>query len=90
MAATIQVTTAQNTTKKVDKKTTTTKTSKKTTKKAPEKLDPRKIYTWENGQRSTPSGREATPTNGGYTSLKNDTGVVVKKDTTVVKQKENR
>jgi len=77
---------AQTTQKKTTKKTTTTKEAK-TTKPAPLKLNPRKIYQWENGQRSTPSGREATPTNGGYTSLKNDTGVLVKKDTSVVKQK---
>ncbi len=44
-----------------------------------EPLNPRKTYHWSNGQRATPSGNAASPTNGGYVSLKKDT-VGLKKD----------
>jgi hypothetical protein len=35
--------------------------------------DNRKIYHWTDGQRSTPTGKDAAPTNGGYVSLEKDT-----------------
>lgn len=41
-------------------------------------LNQRKIYHFKNGQRSTPTGREATPTNGGYSALGRDTTIKVK------------
>ena len=44
-----------------------------------EPLNPRKTYHWSNGQRATPSGNAASPTNGGYVSLKKDT-VALKSD----------
>lgn len=44
------------------------------------KLNNRKIYHWTNGQKSTPSGQDATSSNGsGYAVLKKDTAKVVKK-----------
>lgn len=46
------------------------KKSKKAKKLPSEVLNNRRIYHWESGQRATPTGEEATPTNGGYQSLK--------------------
>jgi hypothetical protein len=45
------------------------------TKKPSENLNNRKIYHFKNGQRSTPTGAEATPssTGGGYAALGKDT-----------------
>jgi len=94
---------AQTTEKKVTQKQTTahkakaTKaTTKKSTKSAPvkrvkvtsEALNERRIYKASNGQRATPTGHEATPTSGGYASLKKDTAVVVPK-ANVKTKKEN-
>jgi hypothetical protein len=44
-------------------------------KKPSDKLNNRKIYHFNNGQRSTPTGAEATPSNsgGGYAALGKDT-----------------
>ena len=43
-------------------------------------LSNRKIYRWSNGQRSTPTGKEATSSNGsGYATIKKDTARVIKK-----------
>ena len=53
---------------------TTAKKTKKETKAPSEVLNNRKIYNWESGQRATPTGHEATPTNGGgYASLRKET-----------------
>ncbi len=42
------------------------------------KLDNREIYKWSNGQSSTPSGEEATSSNGSsYAALKKDTAKVL-------------
>jgi len=47
--------------------------------KPSEKLNNRKIYHFRNGQRSTPTGAEATPssTGGGYAALGKDTTATV-------------
>lgn len=53
-----------------------------TTKRKPgsPQLSEREIYQWINGQRATPTGTEATPSNGdGFASLKKDTTAVKKK-----------
>ncbi len=43
-------------------------------------LTNRKIYHWSDGQRATPTGEEATSSNGsGYATLKKDTSKVVGK-----------
>jgi len=43
-------------------------------------LSNRKIYHWSNGQRSTPTGQDATSSNGSsYSALKKDTAKVVGK-----------
>jgi hypothetical protein len=50
-------------------------------KKAPsETLNNRKDYNWKDGQKATPTGHEAAPTNGSYQSLKKDTATVKKKE----------
>ncbi|MDQ6608692.1 MAG: hypothetical protein M3Y85_02605 [Bacteroidota bacterium] len=41
--------------------------------KANDTANQRRIYHYANGQRSTPTGRDATPSNGGYAALKADT-----------------
>ena len=46
------------------------KKPKKEKKLPSEALNNRKIYHWQSGQRATPTGEEATPTNGGYQSIK--------------------
>ena len=44
------------------------------------KLNNRKIYRWTNGQRSTPTGQDATSSNGsGYAAIKKDTAKVIRK-----------
>ena len=52
-------------------------------------LNERRMYKADNGQRATPTGHEATPTSGGYASLKKDTAVVVPKEAAKTK-KENK
>ncbi|MGZ3839845.1 MAG: hypothetical protein ACXVMS_11480 [Flavisolibacter sp.] len=43
-------------------------------------LSNRNIYHWSNGQKATPTGTEATSSNGeGYAALKKDTAKLVKK-----------
>jgi hypothetical protein len=49
-----------------------TKKSKKAAKKGA-KNNNRKNYNWENGQQATPTGNEATGTNGGYSAIGRDT-----------------
>ncbi|MGE5518769.1 MAG: hypothetical protein ACM3VS_02500 [Candidatus Dadabacteria bacterium] len=53
------------------------KKHRKSTKGSPiitSRLDNRKIYHWSNGQRSTPTGKDAAPSNGGgFISLEKDT-----------------
>jgi len=45
------------------------------------KLSNRKIYHWKDGQRATPTGHNATPSNGSqYSALKKDTAIVPKKE----------
>ena len=44
------------------------------------RLNNRKIYHWTNGQRSTPTGQDATSSNGSaYSAIKKDTAKVIKK-----------
>ena len=43
-------------------------------------LNNRKIYHWQNGQRSTPTGREAAPTGGSYQSLKRSSAATLQED----------
>ncbi|HJW18756.1 MAG TPA: hypothetical protein VJ499_16620, partial [Flavisolibacter sp.] len=44
------------------------------------KLSNRKIYHWKDGQRSTPTGHKATPSNGSqYAALHKDTATLPKK-----------
>ncbi len=44
-------------------------------------LSNRKIYHWKDGQRATPTGHNATPSNGSqYSALKKDTLIVPKKE----------
>jgi hypothetical protein len=44
------------------------------------KLSNRKIYHWKDGQRATPSGHVATPSNGSqYAAIKKDTAILPKK-----------
>lgn len=44
-------------------------------------LSNRNIYQWSNGQRSTPTGKEATSSNGSeYATVAKDTGKLVRKD----------
>lgn len=50
-------------------KSSKSNTGKKT---AGDTLNNRKIYNWKDGQRATPTGHEATGTNGGYAALNND------------------
>ena len=50
------------------------------------KLNERRIYKAKNGQRATPTGHEATPTSGGYASLKKDTTVIIPKETPKAKK----
>jgi len=55
-------------------------TTAKTTKGKTVDLSNRKIYHWTKGQRSTPTGQDATSSNGsGYAAIKKDTAKVVKK-----------
>jgi hypothetical protein len=56
------------------------KKSKKEKKLPSETLNNRKVYHWENGQRATPTGQEATPTNGGYQALKKGANATRKKE----------
>lgn len=52
--------------------TSAPKSAKKS--KPSDKLDNRKVYQFNNGQRSTPTGADATPSNsGGYAALGKDT-----------------
>lgn len=45
------------------------------------KLDNRKIYNWSDGQSATPTGHEATSSNGSaYAALKEDTDTSKRKD----------
>jgi hypothetical protein len=44
------------------------------------KLSNRKIYHWKDGQRATPTGHVATPSNGSqYSAIKKDTAILPKK-----------
>lgn len=44
------------------------------------KLSNRKIYHWKDGQRATPTGHVATPSNGSqYAAIKKDTTILPKK-----------
>ncbi len=44
-------------------------------------LSNRKIYHWKDGQRATPTGHTATPSNGSqYSALKKDTAIMPKKE----------
>lgn len=49
--------------------------------KPSERLNNRKIYHFKNGQRSTPTGNEATPVGGGYSALGNNRASAAKSDT---------
>ncbi|MEO6070421.1 MAG: hypothetical protein ABIN57_11130 [Chitinophagaceae bacterium] len=73
--------TKHTTTKTVKKGTTNQKQAVTAKPDAP--LDPRKIYHWKDGQRSTPSGHVATSVNGDNAAIKKDTATkkqVVKHD----------
>lgn len=59
------------------KNSSSTAVKNKSTKK--QVLNHRKNYKWKNGQQATPTGNEASPTNGGYVSLKKDTAATVPK-----------
>jgi hypothetical protein len=77
--------------KQATKKEVHAKTTKKTkVKKAPKNkillkqdsvdLSNRKIYHWTNGQRSTPTGQDASAVGSGYAAIRKDTAkVIVKK-----------
>lgn len=47
--------------------------SKTAKQQKPAKLNHRKIYHWETGQRATPTGQEATGVGSGYSAIKKDT-----------------
>lgn len=59
--------------------TSTSGSKNKNSKKSSARLDNRKIYHFKDGQRSTPTGNEATPVNGGYSALGRDTSSARKK-----------
>jgi hypothetical protein len=58
----------------VSSSTATPKKGKKSQKAAAttDSLNERKMYEWKDGQRATPTGHEATGTNGGYAAIGND------------------
>jgi hypothetical protein len=49
---------------------------------ASDTLNNRKIYKWKDGQRATPTGHEATGTNGGYAALGSDSALATRRDST--------
>lgn len=66
-------TSGSNSSRSTSVSSTTAKKNKKDKKAPSEVFNNRKIYNWQTGQRATPTGYEATPTNGGgYVSLKRE------------------
>jgi hypothetical protein len=49
---------------------------------ASDTLNDRKMYNWKDGQRATPTGHEATGTNGGYAALGRDSALATRRDST--------
>jgi hypothetical protein len=49
---------------------------------ASDSLNDRKIYNWKDGQHATPTGHEATGTNGGYAALGRDSALATRRDST--------
>lgn len=82
MFAISTVTAAQNTGGSSTSAAGNKKSSNTSQKNKPAKkqvLNHRKNYNWKNGQQATPTGNEASPTNGGYVSLKKDTAATAPK-----------
>ena len=49
---------------------------------ASDTLNDRNMYNWKDGQRTTPTGHEATGTNGGYAALGRDSSLATRHDST--------
>ena len=68
----------------VSSSTAQSKNSKGTKSKAAasDTLNDRNMYNWKDGQRATPTGHEATGTNGGYAALGRDSALATRRDST--------
>ena len=72
---------AQNNKKSQSKKPRTSHSKQITKSTDSSQLSNRKIYQWKDGQRATPTGHNATPSNGSqYSALKKDTAILPKKE----------